>query len=79
MCFHTLHPRDVFFTGTPTGVDRSGPATASSPQAPQLASQHLVPSHLVSIRVFDVEPDYHVGSRLDFEYIDPVLQQPLEA
>ena len=36
-----------------------------------IASQHFVPSHLVSIRVFDVEPAYHVGSRLDFGYIDP--------
>ena len=26
-----------------------------------IASQHLVPSHLVSIRVFDVEPAYHVS------------------
>jgi|GraSoiStandDraft_32_1057276.scaffolds.fasta_scaffold03271_2 hypothetical protein len=26
-----------------------------------IASQHLVPSHLVSIRVFDVEPAYRVS------------------
>jgi hypothetical protein len=36
-----------------------------------LASQHLILSHLVSIRVFDVEPAYQVGSRIDFGYIAP--------
>jgi hypothetical protein len=31
-----------------------------------IASQPLVSSHLVAIRVFDVEPAYHLGPRLDF-------------
>jgi hypothetical protein len=33
-------------------------------------SSSLVPSHLVAIRVFNIESAYHGGSRLDFGYID---------
>jgi hypothetical protein len=39
--------------------------------APPSLGNRSLPSHLASIRVFDVERAYHVGSRLDLGSTDP--------